>query len=99
MKVKFQYGGAKVPPTYTEKGHHMIKPSYNVKLTESQRDQLHRYLNDQAQQTIKEMHQIEEINKFEEIYDAYTRCQLQSLTARLKWYNMMLDVLQKAKKI
>lgn len=77
----------------------MIKPSYNVKLTESQRDQLHRYLTDQAQRTIRDMHHIQEANKFEDIHDADTRSQLQSLTARLKWFNKILDALQKAKRI
>ena len=88
-----------MPPPYGEKGRRMIKPSYNVKLTESQRDQLIRYLSDCAQQTIKQQHQIHEANKFEEIYDADTRNQLASLTARLKWFNNIINALQNAKKI
>lgn len=77
----------------------MKKYTYNIKLTESQRDQLIRYLSDCAQHTIREQHQIREDNKLEEIYDADTRSQLASLTARLKWFNNIINALQNAKKI
>ncbi|MBE6889629.1 MAG: hypothetical protein E7485_06410 [Ruminococcaceae bacterium] len=75
----------------------MAKPTYNVKLSESQRDQLIRYLNDQAQYTIKQQHEIKEQAQGD--YDANTRTQLEVTTVRLKWFNGILSALQNAKQI
>lgn len=75
----------------------MTKPTYNVKLSESQRDQLIRYLRDQAQYTINQQHEIKE--QAQDDYDANTRTQLEVMTARLKWFNGILSAIQKAKQI
>lgn len=75
----------------------MTKPTYNVKLSESQHDQLIRYLRDQAQYTINQQHEIKEQAQGD--YDANTRTQLEVMTVRLKWFNGILSALQKAKQI
>lgn len=75
----------------------MKKLYYNVKLTECQKTQLYRYLSDCAHKTIKEQQQIREANKLEEIYDANTRNQIEALTARLKWFNNIMNALINAK--
>ncbi|MGN0688227.1 MAG: hypothetical protein ACI4KA_08985 [Oscillospiraceae bacterium] len=75
----------------------MKKSYYNVKLTECQKIQLYRYLSECAHKTIKEKQQIHEANKLEEIYDANTRNQIEALTARLKWFNNIMNALINAK--
>ena len=68
-----------------------------VELTESQHSMLIRYLDEQAHKTIHEQRAIKEAAADD--WDANDRAQINSLTARLKWFNNIINTLSKGKKI